>query len=174
MVNQMGARFLEHPVIRRFVIRFLAVFGIVQLSMRVLPLESFQKWLTQTVSAWMQIPFAGAYIPFEGGVFYVSPECTGLTSVGIFLALLLGFNVPSAKKKVMWGVGGGLGLLVLNVVRVGGVVSVGQTYGASAAEFVHILSWFLMTLVAVGMWYWLLAKEMKAESPVDLAEKLLH
>ncbi|MDP2666844.1 MAG: hypothetical protein Q8P05_05095 [Candidatus Diapherotrites archaeon] len=167
------ARFLSHPRIREFTIRFLAVFILIQLGLRFVPLSFFQETLSRFIGILFAIQVNGIFIPFQEGAFAITPECLGFTSAGIFLALLLGFRHPARSQKWEWGLLGVVTLLVLNLLRVAGVVGMGFAFGAVAAEFFHVVSWFLMSGVAVGLWYALLSRALGTKGVTHLAAHLV-
>lgn len=166
--------FLERKTIRRFIIRFFIVFGLVELLAYLFPPLAYQAWLAQLLGEWHRIPVQGIFLSVNGIQFEISAFCTGLSTWGLFLGLLYGFSIPSNKQKIVYALLGWIIIFFLNIIRLFLIVYVGKTIDANAVELLHTLTWFAMSAAVMGGWYLLLCHELKTTHPQRVAAQLLR
>lgn len=169
----MVGSFFSREEIRTFLFRFFLVFIGVEFLLYVFPPISYQEWLASSIAGWFAIPYHEIWVSVAHGNFEITPSCTGFTSAALFLGLLLGFpSLP--KRKLGWAALGVLLILVLNYVRLLAVVWVGETVSLPAAEGIHILSWFVLSGIALGMWFRILQHETKEKNWRKIGKALLR
>ncbi len=82
----------------------------------------------------------------------IIPECTGIVSIALFLALLYVFRVPRSRalRVVLFG---SIALYLLDVARVYALIRF--THSISAFDFWHTVSWFVAPILIVAYVLWL-------------------
>lgn len=165
--------FFSRPEIQRFLIRFFAFFIGVEIYLYLFPPLAYQEWLAQSVASWFHAPFHEVWISVINGRFEITPSCTGLTSVSLFLGLLIGFpRIP--KNKAVAGIAGLVLILLLNYLRLVLIIGVGEQFSLEAADLIHTLSWFVLSGIAFGFWYYLIRKETRANGMRGVGKALLE
>ncbi|MBI5553857.1 MAG: archaeosortase/exosortase family protein [Candidatus Diapherotrites archaeon] len=135
----------------RFLLKFFAAYAVFQFLILAADLSALEKFITQTVAGWLNLPFDGNVLVSSSGSWAVNAQCTGLVSASILAALVLSLKKPSFPLKLLTlGIGTVL-LLVLNVFRVAFVVWAGMKW--NLAEPAHVISWMAMTAFIIGIWY---------------------
>ncbi len=151
-MHEKGKEFLSRKEIRSFLVRFFLLFLLVEGLLFFIPPTGYQVWLATSIGGWFSAPVHEIWIMVAHGNFEITPSCTGITSASLFLGLLWGFpSLP--KKKLFYSAGGILLLLLLNYFRLLLVVAAGDYYSLLAAEVLHILSWFILSGIAFGIWF---------------------
>lgn len=168
--------FLARPAIQGFLFRFFMIFAASQLFLEFVSIIPIQQLLTQLVGGLLYLPVNGIYLPLSSiAVFEVTAFCTGLTSAAMLLGLLFGFAFPPLPQKIKLAVAGILLIFLVNVFRVAFVVYVGvQTQDVGLVEALHTLTWFIMSGLVLGMWYWGMKRITKTTNGNALARKLLN
>ncbi len=82
----------------------------------------------------------------------IIPECTGIVSIALFLALLYVFRIPRSRA-LRAAVLGSLALYLLDVARV--YVLIRFTHSITAFDFWHTVSWFVAPVLIVAYVLWL-------------------
>ncbi|NPA76168.1 MAG: hypothetical protein GXN93_00225 [Candidatus Diapherotrites archaeon] len=77
----------------------------------------------------------------------IIPECTGVVSIALFLALLLVMRIPRSTA-VRAAILGSIALYLLDIVRV--YLLVRFTHSISAFDFWHMVSWFVSPILIVA------------------------
>lgn len=165
--------FFSRREIRTFLFRFFLVFIGAEFLLYIVPPLPYQEWLASSVAGWYSIPAHEIWVGVTHGNFEVTPSCTGFTSAALFLGLLFGFpSLP--KRKIGWAALGVLVILLLNYVRLLAVIWAGETISLSAAEGIHILSWFVLSGIALGMWFRILQHETGEKNWRKIGKALLR
>lgn len=165
--------FFSRREIRTFLFRFFLVFIGVEFLLYVLPPISYQEWLATSIAGWYSIPVHEIWVGVAHGNFEITPSCTGFTSAALFLGLLLGFpSLPKRKKR--WAMLGVVLILLLNYVRLLAVIWAGENISLFAAETIHVLSWFILSGIALGLWFRILQYETKEKNWRKIGKALLR
>jgi len=162
------------PVLRRFLFRFFAIFLVVEVFLSVFPPLYFQEWLARVIGNILDIPVQGIFVSVNAIRFEISPFCTGLSTIGLWLGLVYGFPFPPGKEKIRYALVGGVMIILLNVIRLLGIVYAGMVSSAANVDALHTLTWFIMSALACGMWYYLLAQKTGTFNTQKIAQKLLE
>mgnify|MGYP001606878656 CR=1 FL=1 len=156
-----------------FTLRFFGLFALVEVAILtgLFPILGFQLFLTQLVSALLTLPSAHTLVLTSNGAFDITPFCTGITIIAIYLSLWFGIwrKQPTALGNIARG---GVLLLALNALRILVVVNVGQHHSLALAETLHGISWFVLSGVALGMWVHQLQNETHTRDWKELGKKL--
>jgi exosortase/archaeosortase family protein len=171
--NRVVHAFFSRREVRTFLFRFFLLFIGVEFLLYVLPPIPYQEWLASSVAGWYSIPVHEIWVGVAHGNFEITPSCTGFTSAALFLGLLFGFpSLPKRKEK--WALLGVLLILILNYVRLLAVIWAGENVSLPAAETIHILSWFILSGIAFGMWFRILQHETREKNWRKIGKALLH
>jgi exosortase/archaeosortase family protein len=170
----MATSFLARKTVRRFLIRFFAVFFLVELTLAAAPPLAYQEWLAAALGNVFALPVNGTFLFVEGIRFEISAFCTGLSTWGLFAGLLAGFSHPKGWKKIVYGLAGWVIIFGFNFLRLALIVYVGKTYDATIVDTLHTLTWFGMSALVLSGWFFLLSVELKTKNAQRLAEMLLE
>ena len=168
------AAIVLHTALRRFLFRFFAIFLIVEVILSIFPPVFFQEWLARIIGNMLDIPVQGVFVHVNNLRFEISAFCTGLSTIGLWLGLVYGFPFPPAREKTRYALAGGGIILLANVIRLVGIVYVGMLSSFAAVDTLHTITWFVMSALVCGMWYYLLAKKIGTFDSKKIAQKLLE
>ena len=167
--------FWSRPSVQRFILRFFVVFILVQILLLAWPdITRIQHLIAGIVGLILNVPAEGVFIILRSTRFEVTAYCTGIVGIGMWWGLLFGFRAPEMNKKIIFGVLGSLILFFANILRIAFVVFAGRVTSVVVAEWLHIATWFLFSVLIVGLWYWLISTYCKEKDPQRLARKLLN
>lgn len=142
-----------------FLAKFFIIFSALEAGINYFGFKWLQGFIAASQAALLGLRSAGDLVFLHGGeIFEVSPSCTGLVSGGILFAIVFSLKKPQLWKKAAIFAAGALLLLVLNYFRVIAVLWTGKTYGAGAADIVHVASWFSTTIFVLALWYYFTKK----------------
>lgn len=65
-------------------------------------------------------------------------------------------------------------ILLLNYVRLLAVIWAGENISLFAAETIHVLSWFILSGIALGLWFRILQYETKEKNWRKIGKALLR
>ena len=165
--------FFHYPVIRSFIFRFIFIFVGMELLLYWFPPIGYQTWIATQIGNLLHVSVDQTFLGVEGSFFEISAFCSGFTTFALFAGLVLGFNVPSVERKIRLLISGGLFIFALNFIRIYFVVWIGKMYSIGAAEAVHVLSWFVLSALVMGLWFLLMKKETGARTQRELARRLI-
>ena len=137
-----------------FVLKFFVLFSVLQLLIIIVDITTLQQWIASFAAGWAGLPSEGIGIFVKDGMFLVTENCTGLISSFILGSIIFSLQKPSFPKKITLFLLATLALLIINLFRVYFVVLIGATYGLSAGETVHVISWFVMSAAIIVLWYY--------------------
>lgn len=167
-------RIVLHSALRKFLFRFFAIFLLAEVFLSIFPPVFFQEWLARVIGNMLDIPVQGIFVQANNLRFEISAFCTGLSTIGLWLGLVYGFPFPPAREKIRYALVGGGIILLANVIRLVGIVYVGILFSFEAVDALHTLTWFVMSALACGMWYYFLARETGTFDSKKIAQKLLE
>lgn len=162
------------PALRRFLFRFFAIFLLVEVFLSIFPPVFFQEWLARVIGNILSIQTQGVFLTVNAVRFEISAFCTGLSTIGLWLGLVYGFPFPPAREKMRYALMGGGIILLANVMRLVGIVYVGMVSSFENVDALHTLTWFIMSALVCGMWYYFLAKKIGTFNSQKIAQKLLE
>lgn len=169
----MEKSFFKRPAIRFFLIRFFAIFILVEIFLILFPPIHYQLWLAQTIGNVLHIPVNGIFLSVNEIRFEISAFCTGLTTWGLLLGLLYGFSFPRGWGKMKYALLGLAFILVVNFFRLLAIVYIGKVSSFIAVDTLHILTWFGMSALVLAIWYRLLSRHLKTHNMEKIASFLL-
>lgn len=172
--KQQSHSFYSNPRVRTFVIRFLLVFFAFQVLAVFSPLHFLQNAMAQILGGMFSLPVEGSLLLLRPTAFEITPLCTGITSIAIWLGLLWGFKLPEKKEKIALAVWGSIVILLINFFRVMLIVYWGKTYPLAAVELAHTISWFVLSGVIILGWRYFLMQRYGFENGKELARELLR
>ena len=170
----MSLPFLGRSTIQRFVVRFFVIFGLVELFTYTFPPLAYQEWLATVVGNTLNISVNGTLLTANGIVFEITPFCTGLSTWGLLLGLIYGFDALSTRKKIIYSLVGWGIIFGVNILRLLAIVYVGKTYHFEAVDTLHTFTWFVMSGLVMGGWLFILQRELKTTNLHSIAQSLLR
>lgn len=170
----MSQSFWKKSAIQQFVLRFLIIFTLVETFLYYFPPLFYQEWLAAQTAQLLNLEWKGISILVHGSVFTITSFCTGLTTWGVWLGLVGGFSLPAWNEKIRLAILGLGGVLILNTIRIIGIVYAGKLWGVGAADALHTLTWFILSLLVLGTWITVMKKKLRASTTNQLAQKLLR
>jgi exosortase/archaeosortase family protein len=134
-----------------FLIKFFIIFFVLQTIIISLDLSFINYFITFISASYLNLPFLNNIIFVNGVMFKVTNSCTGLISSALLAAIIFSQKKSLEFRKIKYFVFGVLFLLIINVPRIMLVLLfaiIGQD-----ANFVHALTWFFMSFIALFVWY---------------------
>lgn len=172
--NQHAQSIIQNPRVITFVWRFLLVFFAFQLLALFTPLHFLQDTMAQLLGRMFSIPVQGDLLLLRPTVFEITPLCTGISSIAIWLGLLWGFKLPEKKEKAALAVWGSIAILLVNFFRVMLIVYWGTTYPLAQVELAHTISWFVLSGIIIWSWHYYLMQRYNFKNGKELAQQLLR
>jgi exosortase/archaeosortase family protein len=170
----MGKSFFTRSTIYSFILRFFIIFGLVELLAYFFPPLTYQEWLTAFIGNTLNVSVNGIMLSANGILFEITPFCTGLSTWGLLLGLIFGFNVLSTRKKITYSLAGLAVISFVNIFRLLAIVYVGKTYHFEAVDTLHMLTWFVMSALVLCGWLNVLQRELKTTNMHTIAQSLLR
>ena len=137
-----------------FLVKFLAIFAVLHLLLYLFDLSPLQESIASLEAGWLGLEASGDLVFVGGQAFAITPSCTGLVASFILAAVVFALKKPGGKEKVATYLIGTLALLLINLLRVYLVLLAAIAYGVAAAEALHVASWFVMSALIIGLWYY--------------------
>jgi exosortase/archaeosortase family protein len=147
-----------------FLAKFFAIFAVLHTLIYLVDLSWLQNSIALFEAGLLQAPVHNSLILINQNVFNISASCTGLISSFILAAVVFSLKKPEIKAKVMLFAAGSALLFLVNLLRVYLVLLSAQLYGLLAATWLHFISWFVMSALIIGIWFYLTASYMKIKS----------
>ncbi|MBN1940701.1 MAG: exosortase/archaeosortase family protein [Candidatus Diapherotrites archaeon] len=136
-----------------FIIKFFAVFLILQFLILTLPIEPLKNFIASTEAGALGMQSAGSTIFFDSHKFEVTENCTGLLSGAILAAVIFSLRKPDLRKKFSFALIGALGLFLLNFPRIYAVLWAAKAFNPESAELLHEITWITTALFVIIIWY---------------------
>jgi exosortase/archaeosortase family protein len=156
------------PGSRRFLLIFFGVFAAGYLVLLFFPPVFLEDAIARAAGGVLNLPVEENRIQLGEQYFIIGESCTGFVSVLMLSGIVLGLRKPSIKKKWKVILGGGTLLLALNLVRIILVIGIGQKWGMDAAESAHIISWFAVSGLVIGLALFGISRSVPARERNDL------
>jgi exosortase/archaeosortase family protein len=137
-----------------FMLKFFVIYGVLQAIIDYAPMTFITESIARFEGALISRPVIGSSIYVDGVEYIITNSCTGFVSLSILAAVVFGLRKPEIKKKVLLLGLGALILLPSNLVRVFAVLIVGANFGPFWADLTHKTSWFMMSGLIIGVWYY--------------------
>lgn len=147
---------------------------LVEVFLSIFPPIHYQQWLASAVANVLGLSSQGIFIYVNGFAFEISAFCTGLSTWGLWLGLLYGFSFPRGMEKIKYALLGLAGVVLVNFFRLLGIVYVGMRESFVAVDVLHTLTWFVMSALVLGAWYYLLSVHLKTHDSQKIAQFLLN
>ncbi len=142
-----------------FVLKFFLIFSVLQTLIYVIELNFLLNGLAEFVGFLLNLIVVENSVYFNGTLFTITPNCTGLVSVSVFAGIVFALKKPGLKKKFLIFLTGSVLLFLINIVRIYLVVLSGVLFNLS--ELTHVVSWFAMTFFIIFTWFYLTKKIFK-------------
>ena len=166
--------FFHSSIIRQFILRFFIIFLAIETLLYYFPPLFYQEWLAKTIGNYFQLPVEGIFIWVNGVRFEISAFCVGLSTWAMWAGLVGGFSFPHNTEKIKYGLVGLIIILFFNFFRIAAIVFMGQFTGLPILETLHLLTWFAMSALVLGGWYFLLSKHARSAQSSKVARFLLE
>jgi exosortase/archaeosortase family protein len=135
-----------------FLIKFFTIFFVLSFIIEKLDLTFFLNIITSISANCLGLEFLGNKIFIERAVFIVTNSCTGLVSASILAAVIFALKKPKMHQKLKLFVFGTLLLVVINIPRIILILFV-ASIGVMDPDLIHTITWFLMSFMILGVWY---------------------
>lgn len=151
-----------------FLIKFSIIFIILTTLIELIDLSFAQNFVAQLTANFSRLNFSGINIFVKEDVFAITKLCTGFLSIAILASIIFSLSKPQIGKKIKIFLVGAVALFLLNIVRVILVLEIGKSFGASAAQLFHIISWFSTAALIIIAWYFFTKRITKIENFSEL------
>ncbi len=141
-----------------FLLKFFMIFSVFEAAVNYFGFAPLQEFIASSQAQLLGLESSGDLVFVKGGIFQISPSCTGLVSMSILFAIVFSLCRPELPKKIFIFLIGAILLLFLNYPRVLAVLWTGREFGPGAAQVVHMLSWFSTTVFVLALWYYFTKK----------------
>lgn len=135
-----------------FLAKFFAIFIILETLINLIDLSLLTNLLASVIAPLFNLPYLKNVIFTDSSHFVISNSCTGLVSLAILIAITLPLKAMELKKRIGIIVIGAIFLLLLNIPRIALVIL--ASMNGFNAELVHELTWFLMSVLILIIWYY--------------------
>jgi exosortase/archaeosortase family protein len=136
-----------------FLIKFFAIFFILSTIIEAMDLTFLTNFLAFITANYMGLAYKASIIFAQNHTFIVSNSCTGLVSASILASVIFALNRPKLPQKIKLFIFGALLLLVINVFRIF-LILFSAEIGILDPDFVHTITWFLMSGLILIIWYY--------------------
>jgi exosortase/archaeosortase family protein len=158
---------------QHFVLVFLGIFVLFQVLAVVTPLHGLQNFMASVIGNIYSIPVRGDTLLLQPVPFVITPLCTGITSISIWLGLLFGFRLPPLKEKWALAIWGSAIILLINFIRVQLIVYAGTLYYVDQVEMAHTISWFVLSAIIVVGWGYFMRRRYGWKNSNEMVKALL-
>ncbi len=145
-----------------FLLKFFALYAVMQFLILVAPLGFLQEFIAATEATMLGLEAKGSTILFNDHRFEIVANCTGLMSISVLAAIVFSLKKPELKKKIGLLAAGAAILFPLNLLRVYFVL-LAATTNPNIAESLHMLTWFAMSAAILILWYCLTKRVAKVK-----------
>jgi len=146
-----------------FLLKFFTIFVFGEIVIPFLPLRGIEDGITGIEANALNLQATGNTVLVGESNFLINAYCIGTVSSLILLAIIFSLKRPELKTKIgLWAIGTAI-LFTVNLGRVYTVLWSGVRFGAQTAEAVHIISWFVVSGIIIGLWYYLTKRIAKIE-----------
>ena len=121
-----------------FLIKFFAIYAILQLLIMVAPLAPLENLIAETEAGWLGLSHEENSIRFNSHAFEIVPNCTGLMSLSVMAAIIFSLKKPGLGKKTGLFLLSAAVLFPLNLLRVYLVLLAAISINAEYAEGLHV------------------------------------
>lgn len=153
-----------------FLARFFVIFLGLQVLILVADLSALENTIAKWEAAWINGTAVHNQIVLPTGRFEITPNCTGLVSAAILAGVVFGLPKPKLNQKMGLWIAGTIVLFVLNLIRIFVVLLIGKTYGVTAAQLAHEISWFATAVFILMVWLWFSKKIAGVKHVSELAQ----
>ena len=138
-----------------FLVKFFVIYGVLQAAILAAPIGQLKAWIAGIEAGLLGLPTQGNLLFFNGHVFEIAANCTGLMSAAVLAAIIFSLKKPDLKKKIALFAVGSIALFALNIARIYTVLLAAISFSPESAETLHIVTWFVMAGAILALWYWL-------------------
>ncbi len=136
-----------------FLIKFFAVYTVLQAVILIAPLETLKEWIALIEANALGLNATGNKIGLNSHSFEIVANCTGLMSSAVLAAIAFGLKGPEAKKKILLVGIGGAALFLINLLRIYLVLLAAIVFNPRIAEMLHTGTWFAMAAGILFIWH---------------------
>jgi exosortase/archaeosortase family protein len=140
-------------------IKFFLLFGVFYLIILNLDLSFLNNFLTLITANLTQNNFYLNEIYLNDTIFVITNSCTGLTTIAMFFGLIFAFKNPELIEKIKNFLIGTTIVFLINIFRIIFILVMAKL-GFNAIQ-VHDLTWIIMSLTSILIWYKLNKKNLK-------------
>ena len=146
------------PNAAKFLLRFFASFFVLQIFIWAVDTSFVENFYTQILGQIFQLETKGNILMTGNGTLNITKFCLGLFSVSLLGAAMFVAKPENTKSwtrttQVKLFAIGSATLLAANFLRLSIVVFSALKFGFGFADTLHVFSWFLMSAIAIGIWY---------------------
>ncbi|MFH1752427.1 MAG: exosortase/archaeosortase family protein [archaeon] len=140
-----------------FALKFLVIFAVLYLIVFLADTKGIENNLAELEGQLTGVNVQGNQLNVNGNNLEINYSCTGLFSTILIIALVFSLRKPEIDKKLYIIVVSVIVLMLFNVLRVFMVIETAKN-DFSLASNVHVIGWFISTLLVLGLWYYLTKK----------------
>ncbi|MEI7960938.1 MAG: hypothetical protein WCI04_01250 [archaeon] len=134
-----------------FLIKFFLIFGVASILIELINLIPLTNLITNLAAGFLNLPFSASTIFTGTQAFMITNSCTGLVSASILGAIIFALRKPAFQIKLTLFIWGSIALLLFNIPRIMLVLIAAES--GFDAELVHEATWFVMSAIVLGIWY---------------------
>ncbi len=150
------------PNAAKFLLRFFASFFVFQIFIWAADTSFVENFYTQILGQIFQLETKGNILMAGNGTLSITKFCLGLFSVSLLGAAMFAAKPKNTKSWTkerqmaghikLFAIGSAI-LFAANFLRLSIVVFSALKLGFDFADTLHVFSWFLMSALALGIWY---------------------
>ena len=137
-----------------FAAKFLVLFFSIYALLFILDISFLQNGIASFEAALAGLPNAGNAIFLGNHIFVIVESCTGFVSIAMIFAIIFSLKKPVLKLKILIFLICSFFLFLINLGRIWIVVYSAAIWGADAAQWIHVISWFMMSGAVLALWYY--------------------
>ncbi|MFA7133368.1 MAG: hypothetical protein WC122_00115 [archaeon] len=144
--------FKKNKPIIIFLVKFFIIFAILEFTIISIDLSFLTNLITSIIGVFLRIPYAKNTLFVNSTNFVITNSCTGLISLSILTAITLPLKRMVLEKRLLIILLGGALVLISNIPRI--ILVIYSGFFGFDTNFVHELTWFLMSGLIVVIWYY--------------------
>ena len=141
-----------------FLAKFFIIFALLQALILHANLSFVEQSLALLEAKILGLESFGNKVFVNGEIFSIDANCTGLLSAAIVAAIVFSLSKPGFEKKILIFLCCAVLLFLLNIPRLFLALWAAKEFGATAAETVHVVTWFSTAALILLFWYFLTKK----------------
>lgn len=135
-----------------FLLKFILIFAIGTVLINILDLSNLTTFESNIVANTVGSIYVDGKIIETNNVFIITNNCLGLLTITVLAGLIFSTRRPNFEKKVVLFLLGAVFLFLINIPRLLLVV-ISARLGVDP-EFIHVITWYIMSVIALLIWFY--------------------